>query len=107
MKEILIVWSDSDNHGFADEAEYLRSLKKDDSYTFSYQFEYIATNQGNDNYDIGTATMDVRVEWNDSQAGYEISYDVPDLYKIDASQGNSDAEGFYEHDVYWRVIADL
>ena len=51
--------------------------------------------------------MDVRVEWNDSEAGYEISYDVPDLHKIDASQGYSDAEGFYEHDVYWRVIADL
>ena len=107
MKEILIVWSESDNHGFADEADYLRSLKKDDTYTFSYQFEYIAINHGNDNYDIDTATMNVRVQWNDSEAGYEISYDVPDLHKIDASQGNSDAEGFYEHDVYWRVIADL
>jgi hypothetical protein len=35
-----------------------------------------------------------------------MSYDVPDMHKIDPAQGNSDAEGFYEHDVYWRSMAD-
>ncbi|GAA3710117.1 hypothetical protein GCM10022399_28720 [Terrabacter ginsenosidimutans] len=78
---------------------YLRSLKKDDSYTFTYQFEYIAENHGNDNYDIARATMVVRVEWSDLQAGYVISYDVRDMHKIDPSQGNGDAESFYENDV--------
>lgn len=101
------MWTEFDNHGFANEEDYLKSLKKEDSYTFSYSFEYIAKNHGNDNYDIDTATMEVRVEWSDSQLGYVFSYDVPDMYKIDPAQGNSDAEGFYEHDVYWRLLADL
>ena len=87
------MWTESDNHGFEDELDYLRSLKKDDCYSFSYAFEYIRTNHGNDNYDIDTATMDVRVEWSDSQAGYVISYDVPEMDRIDPNQGNSDAEG--------------
>ena len=107
IKETLLMWTQLDNHGFEREEDYLRSLKKEDSYTFSYPFEYIAKNHGDDNYDIDTATMDVRVEWNDSQAGYEMSYDVPDMHKIDPAQGNSDAEGFYDSDVYWRLIADL
>lgn len=101
------MWTQSDNHGFANEKAYLRSLKKDDSYTFTYHFEYIAKNHGNDNYDIAMATMVVRVEWSDLQAGYVISYDVPDMHKIDPSQGNGDAESFYENHVYWRLVADL
>ena len=36
-----------------------------------------------------------------------ISYDVPDMYKIGPRQGNNDAEGFYEDDVYYRVTSDL
>jgi len=47
------------------------------------------------------------VQWSDAQAGYIISYDVPDMYKIDPRQGNNDAEGFYEDDVYYRVTSDL
>ena len=101
------MWSESDNHGFANELDYLRSLKKDDSYTFTYSFEYIAKNHGHDNYDIDRATMVVRVAWDDSNAGYVISYDVPDMDKIDPAQGNGDAHAFYEHDVYWRLTDDL
>jgi hypothetical protein len=29
------------------------------------------------------------------------------MHKIDPAQGNSDAEGFYETDVYWRLKDDL
>lgn len=101
------VWNENDNHGFPNEQDYLNSLKKDDSYTFTYPFEYIAKNHGNDNYDIDTVDMVVNVEWSDGEAGYMISYKVPDMHKVDPSQGNSDAAGFYEHDVYWRVISDL
>ena len=100
-------FDDDDNHGFANEQDYLRSLKQDDSYTFTYPFEYIAKNHGNDKYDIDTADMVVRVEWNDAQAAYVISYDVPDIDKIDPGQGNSGAEEFYEFNVYWRLISDL
>lgn len=101
------MWAENDNHGFAREEDYLRSLKKDDIYTLTYQFEYIAKNYGNDNYDIDTADMVVSVEWSDAQFGYVISYDVPDMHKIDPGQGNSDADGFYEHWVYSRLMADL
>ena len=38
------MWTQLDNHGFENEEDYLRSLKKEDSYTFSYPFEYIAKN---------------------------------------------------------------
>ena len=51
--------------------------------------------------------MNVRVEWKDSDAGYEASYDVPDMHKIDPDQGNIDASGIYEHDVYSQRIPDL
>lgn len=101
------MWTQFDNQGFENELDYLRSLKKEDSYTFSYPFEYIAKNYGDDNYDIDTAMMDVRVEWSDFQAGYEVSYEVPDMHKIDPAQGNGDAQEFFEGDVYWRLIADL
>lgn len=101
------MWSESDNQGFEYELDYLRSIKKDDSYTFTYPFEYIAKNHGNDNYDIATTDMVIRVEWNDSDAGYTRTYDVPDMYKIDPSEGNGDAESFYESDVYSRFEDDL
>ena len=40
--------------------------KIEDSYYFSYPFEYIARNHGDDKYDIGYATMNISVVWNDS-----------------------------------------
>lgn len=101
------MWTEYDNQGFANEEDYLRSLKKDDSYHFSYSFEYIAKNYGNDNYDIETTNMDVSVNWSDAQLGYVISYNIPEMYKIDASQGNSSEMEFYESDVYWRLKSEL
>ncbi len=101
------MWSESNNHGFENELDYLRSIKKNDRYTFTYRFEYIAKNHGNDNYDIGTADMVVQVQWNDTEAGYTIAYDVPEMDKIDPAEGNGDAASFYESDVYWRLVSDL
>lgn len=101
------MWSESDNHGFENEQDYLRSKKKDDSYTFTYPFEYIEKNHGNDNYDIGVADMIVRVEWNDLEVGYTVAYDVPEMYRIDPAEGNSDAAGFYEYGVSSRLEDDL
>lgn len=101
------MWTESNNHGFENELDYLRSFKKGDSYSFTYPFEYIAKNHGNDNYDVATADMVVRVEWNESEAGYSMTYDVPDMHKIDPAEGNGDAESFYESDVYRRFEDDL
>jgi hypothetical protein len=81
--------------------------KQDDSYSFSYPFEYIAANHGNDKYDIGTATMNVTLAWNDAEEGYRVDFDVPDMQKIDPSLGNGDARRFYEDDVYPRLMSDL
>lgn len=81
--------------------------KKDDSYSFSYTFEYIAKNHGNDNYDIGTATMNVNLSWSENEEGYNVVYDVPGMHKIDPAQGNGDARNFYEDDVYPRLMSDL
>jgi hypothetical protein len=54
---------------------------------------------GKDNYDIGTAGMVARVDWNDADAGYTMAYDVPKMYKINPAEGNGDAASFYESDV--------
>lgn len=51
--------------------------------------------------------MIVRVEWSDSQVGYTVAYDVPEMYRIDPSEGNSDAAGFYEYPVSSRLEHDL
>ncbi len=99
--------TESNSHDFEKEYDELRALKKDDSYTFTYQFEYIAKNHGNDNYDIDTADMVVSVEWNDPDAGYEVSYVVPDMHKIDPTQGNSGAEGFWDYGVESRFRFDM
>lgn len=94
-------------HDYEGELEELRSRKKDDSYHFIYDFTYIAKRLGNDEYEDGTATMECEVVWDDTDAGYRVSYKVPEMYKIDAAEGNGNAEDFYEGDVYWRLMADL
>lgn len=51
--------------------------------------------------------MEVSVNWSDAQLGYVISFNIPEMYKIDASQGNGSEMEFYESDVYWRLKSDL
>jgi hypothetical protein len=101
------MWSESNNYGYTNELDYLRSLKRDDSYTLTYPFDYIAKNYGNDNYDIATADMIVTLTWSEAEAGYKVAYDVPEMAKIDPSEGNSDAAGFYEYGVYSKLIDEL
>lgn len=100
-------WSEHSNHGFRTEEEYLDSLKKSDSYRFDYPFEYIATNHGNDRYDIAEAQMVVDVAWDSTQHGYVISFDVPEMHRIDPAQGNGDARSFYDYSVESRLMSDL
>lgn len=101
------MWTKYNNQGFENEDDYIRSLKKDDSYHFSYSFEYIAKNYGNDNYDIESTNMEVSLNWSDVKLGYVISYNVPEMYKIDPSQSNGSEDDFFEDDVYWRLKSDL
>lgn len=92
---------------YRDEDEYLMSLKKDDHYHFSIPFEYIKKSYGNDRYDVGITNMEVDVDWSDSERGYKISYNVPEMYLIDPSEGNGNEEEFYEYDVSSIVLAEL
>lgn len=94
--------------GYDTEEDYLRSQKRDDSYHFSIEFDYIEKNYGNDKYDTATATMEVDAEWDDSQAGYVVSYYCPDFGNIDASEGNPSSvkqlfEEMIELEVYDRL----
>lgn len=92
---------------FDDDLAALRAAKKEDTYSFSYDFEYIEKRLGNDQYDLGTTTMDVTLIWDEEQAGYEVSIYVPEMYKIDPAEGNGTAEDFYNDDVYDRLVSDL
>ena len=94
-------------NGFEHEEDYLDSLKQDDHYHFSVPFEYIAKNYGNDEYDIAEAVMEVDVDWDDSEHGYRISFNCPDMYKIDPAEGNGSEEEFYDSAVEPVVLGEL
>lgn len=92
---------------FNKEEEYFDSLKKDDHYHFSIPFEYIEKNNGNDNYDIAKALMEVDINWDYSEHGYRISFECPDMYKINPAEGNGDIQSFYDSAVEPIVLGRL
>lgn len=69
------------------EDDELESMKKDDSYFYSISFEW-PVRDGEGEWTTLSTTMDVEVEWNDYERGYEISFDCPDEDKIVNSGGN-------------------
>lgn len=87
----------------SDENEYLDSLKQADSYHFSIPFEYIEKNYGNDNYDIATTNMEVDATWSDSQHGYVITHNTPEMYLVNPAEGNGNEEEFFEWTVSFQV----
>ena len=92
---------------YSDDSEYLKSLRKSNHYHFSIPFEYIEKNYGEGNYDISTTNMEVDVNWDDSQNGYVITHDVPEMNMIDPNEGNSDEQGFYDCGVEEIVLNRL
>ena len=89
------------------EEQYLDSLKKNDSYHFSFPFEYIKKNYGDGKYDIAIAYMEIDVVWDSTYHGYQISHNVPDMHKIDPNEGNGDEEEFYTNFIYFDVMDKL
>lgn len=89
------------------EEDYLRTLKKEEHYHFSILFEYIKKNYGDGNYDIGTAQMEIDVNWDDMCCGYRITHSCPDMYKIDPNEGNGDENEFYDNCVEQIVLEKL
>lgn len=68
--------NDSTGEVFDDEDEYLRSLKRDDSYTFEFDFEYVANRfgAGDDDVELEVAHVTITFAWDDSPApGYVVS----------------------------------
>lgn len=94
-------------HDYDAELDQLRSRKQDDSYHFSYEFTYIAKKLGDDEYQDGTATMECDVVWDDAEAGYRVSYYVPEMHMIDPAEGNGGADSFYEYQVEPELMRDL
>ena len=98
---------ETDDEVYECEEDYLDSLKRNDSYYFPIDFEYIEKRHGDGDYDMATATMDVEVEWNDFEHGYVISYSCPDEYLIDPNEGNGNLSEFYDVAVYFEVMDRL
>lgn len=90
-----------------DDREYMRSLKKDDSYHFSIPFEYITKHLGGDDVETAIANMEVDATWDDGALGYVITHYVPDMALIDPAEGNGDEEEFYRGIVYFEVMDKL
>ncbi len=88
---------------FDNDEEYMDSLKQDDHYHFSIPFTYIKKNLGNDEYEDGTAIMEVDIDWDEYEHGYTATYDVPDMDEIDPEEGNGDEQSFWEDVVYFEV----
>lgn len=64
---------------YENEDDYLRSLKKEDSYYFVYEYEYVADRfgEGDDDVTLEVATLNVTVSWDDALSpGYTVSYSV-------------------------------
>lgn len=72
----------SNNQDYANEEDYLKSLKKDESYFFSYSFEYIAKIYENEIFDIEKTNMYFNIGWSDALLGYIISYNMPKCLKL-------------------------
>jgi hypothetical protein len=90
-----------------DEEKYLDSKKKANHYHFSIPFTYIKKRLGNNQYEDGTAVMEVDVNWDQSQHGYVITYHCPDSYLIDPAEGNGTIDDFWHETVYFDVMDKL
>lgn len=93
---------------FEDEDEYLRSMKRDDSYQFSYDYEYVADRfgDGEDDVKLENARLNVSLTWDDSSApGYVVAYTVDSPTPI-PNDWTGDADEIF-NDLWYAVTADL
>lgn len=83
--------------------DLIRSLKRADSYHFSYPFEYIIDRIGNedsDEYVLGETTLFVQLDWVDPgddprrAPGYQISYAVHNYADVPASFNGTESDIF-------------
>jgi hypothetical protein len=86
----------------------IRSMKRADSYRFSYPVEYIIDRIGDENsneYVIGNTTIDVQLDWRDSDdseaPGYRVSYKVNNYGEVPIGFNGS------EYDMFDQIYSDL
>ncbi|WP_026496697.1 hypothetical protein [Butyrivibrio sp. WCD3002] len=92
---------------YDDPDDELREQKRDDSYHFSIPFTYIKRKLGNDQYEDGTAYMEIDLVWDEAQLGYVVSYYVPNMDEIRPEEGNGDEQEIYENIVYFDLMDEL
>lgn len=90
----------------------IRSMKRDDSYSFSYPLEYIIDRVGDENSDeyvIGNTTIDVQFIWHDGDdlqaPGYRLSYRVNDYHQIPVEFNGSESDLLEQ--IYSDIQGDL
>lgn len=97
---------EADGMKFENEEEYLESLKHDDSYHFTYLFEYIKEELSDDDYIMDEATMEVDVYWDYGEHGYKVNHYCPDISNIPSAY-NGDEDQIFSEFIYFRVVDDL
>jgi len=94
--------------GYDNEDDYLRFLKQSDSYSFQYNYEYVANRygEGNDDVELETATVNISLSWDDSSTpGYTVSYyvdaptSIPNEWTGDANVIFNDIRHLLESDL--------
>lgn len=92
---------------FEDEDDYIRSLKQEDSYEFSYTYEYVANRfgDGDDDVELKIAKLEVTFSWDDSSPpGYVHSCTVDSPTPI-PNDWTGDAEQLFQ-DLFFTYIED-
>ena len=97
---------EKDGTVYEDEGDYLETLKLDDSYHFSYPFEYIVERIGDDDYETDTTTMEVDVYWDYEEHGYKVNYNLIDSNKVPIEY-NGDEDAIFTDIIYFKVVDDL
>lgn len=107
INEDEIIW---DNGFVGNEDDYIRSLKKEDVYNFSYSYEYIVKRygDGDDDFELAIATVDIRVSWDDTSVpGYTLSYQISAPTSLPNDYTTTE-EGIFQEvcgrDLVWDLI---
>lgn len=95
-------------NGYENEDDYVRSLKKNDTYRFLYNYEIIVNRFGDgDDVELANATVDISVSWDDSSVpGYIISWNVDSPTSLPNEWTNSKEE-IVKEVCSWYLRSDL
>lgn len=96
-------------NNYDNEDDYIRSLKKEDMYNFSYSYEYVVKRfgDGDDDVELANATVDITVSWDDTSVpGYILSYRVYAPTSL-PNDYTSNEEGIFQEVCVMYLVNDL